>query len=572
MTVESQQAALSIVHGIPLAQELGIGALTIAGFVREVTERFADREALVMRTRNRVERWTYAELWQRSLEVAKALIACGVSKDTRVGILMTNRPEYLAAVFGIALAGGVAVTLNTFSTPPELEHLLQLSGVSLLLFEQHVAAKDFTSMLTMLEPAIDTAPAGQLLSSKFPFLRRLVLVESGSPSHNSSNASGMESWREFIAHGAATSLAIVDARAAATKPADIGVLFFSSGTTGAPKGIIHTQRAVALQWWRWRQLFAFRDAVRCWTANGFFWSGQFSMIIGTALSTGGSIVLQSTFSAVEALDLLQAERVDMPVASAHQWARMEAAPNFQQVDLSSLYYIDDRAPAGKHSTITTQWRLPPAYGTTETFALNAAVPLGAAPGRKGYGFPLPGNTLKIVDPETGAVVPRGGRGEIALNGPTLMLGYVGKNGEDTFDPDGFYRTGDGGYVDADGWLTWEGRLSDIIKTGGANVSPVEIDVVIRTFPGVKVTQTVGVPHETLGEIVVACIVPRDGVAIDESALRNFLKEKLASYKIPRCMLLLREDELSLTGSSKVKAGALRELAAQKIRSRGNSYL
>ena len=131
--------------------------------------------------------------------------------------------------------------------------------------------------------------------------------------------------------------------------------------------------------------------------------------------------------------------------------------------------------------------------------------MGAEPGE-----PLPGNTLKIVDPLTGAIVPRGERGEIAVKGPTLMLGYIGIPLDETLDEEGFFRTGDGGYIDERGRLFWEGRLNDIIKTGGANVSPVEVDGVLADHPGVKVSQTVGVPHETLGEMVVACVVPQRG--------------------------------------------------------------
>ena len=123
-------SALSIDRGIPLSEEPGLGALTLPGFLREVTNRNASREALVMHTPEGVERWTYATLWDRSLEVARALIACGAGKDSRVGILMTNRPEWIAGVFGTALAGGVAVTISTFSTAPELDYMLQASGVS----------------------------------------------------------------------------------------------------------------------------------------------------------------------------------------------------------------------------------------------------------------------------------------------------------------------------------------------------------------------------------------------------------------------------------------------------------
>jgi fatty-acyl-CoA synthase len=156
------------------------------------------------------------------------------------------------------------------------------------------------------------------------------------------------------------------------------------------------------------------------------------------------------------------------------------------------------------------------------------------------------------------VQPVGERGEIAIKGPTLMLGYLGIPLDETLDEEGYFRTGDGGYVDEEGRLFWEGRLNDIIKTGGANVSPVEIDEIIRSYPGVKVAQTVGVPHDTLGELVVTCIVPADGMTLSEEAIRAFAKEKLASYKVPRRVLFLKEAELEMTGSSKVKTDALRK--------------
>jgi fatty-acyl-CoA synthase len=556
--------AVSIVHGAPLSAEEGIGALTIPGYLRAVTTRFAEREALVYHTSTGVERWSYADLWARSAEVAAALIAAGVGKDSRVGILMTNRPEFLSALFGTALAGGVAVLLNTFSTPPELEHLIRVSGISILLFERHVAMKDFAAMLAELEPGIETAAPAELQSLKFPFLHRLVALAEGGGHAGALRA--VEAWHDFLAQGEALPGALIEARAATVTPADTGVLFFSSGTTSVPKGILHAHRAVALQWWRWPWVYAVADDVRCWTANGFFWSGNCSLVVGVALSSGGSIVLQSTFQAEEALELMQAERVTLPVARPHQWARLEVSPNYGQADLSSLRYVGEDTPAAKHATVRTSWHMPVSFGTTETLTIlttyPASTPVETIAGS--YGPPLPGNTLKIVDPMTGATMKLGERGEVAVQGPTLMLGYLGKTVEECFDTEGFYRTGDGGYVDAAGRLYWEGRLSDIIKTGGANVSPNEIDEAIRAYPGVKITQTVGVPHDTLGEIVVACIVPHDGATLDEGALRDFLKGRLASYKLPRRVLFLHEAELPMAGSAKVKAGALRELAAKRL--------
>jgi fatty-acyl-CoA synthase len=147
--------SVSRVRGTPLADEPGIGALTIPGYLREVCTRYEGREALVLHHRDgHIERWSYQQLWERSVDVAKALIAAGAGKDSRIGILMTNRPEYLSALFGIALAGGVSVALSTFSTPSELEHLVAASGISTLLFEDAVLKTDFAAMLLQLEPGL----------------------------------------------------------------------------------------------------------------------------------------------------------------------------------------------------------------------------------------------------------------------------------------------------------------------------------------------------------------------------------------------------------------------------------
>jgi acyl-CoA synthetase (AMP-forming)/AMP-acid ligase II len=145
-----------------------------------------------------------------------------------------------------------------------------------------------------------------------------------------------------------------------------------------------------------------------------------------------------------------------------------------------------------------------------------------------------------------------------------MLGYLRMAAEEVFDGEGFFHTGDGGFVDAEGRLHWQGRLNDIIKTGGANVSPLEIDAVLAECPGVKVAATVGVPHDTLGEMVVACIVTEAGATLDETLVRAFAAERLSSYKVPRRVIFLAESELSLTGSNKVKTAALRELACRRL--------
>jgi len=552
---------LSSVSGPPLSDEPGLGVLTLPGFLREVTQTYGEREALVWRTADGITRWTYAQLWERSIEVACALRECGVAKDARVGVLMTNRPEWLAAVFGTSLAGGVAVTLSTFSTPSELDYLIRASAVSVLLFERRVLTKDFAAVLAELEPAIGTARPGALESLKYPYLRRLALV--GEP------APGVEAWDEFLAYGRGQPRELVEATAAAVLPSDAAVLFFSSGSTSKPKGILSAHRGVCIQLWRFRRMYGFspHDQVRGWTANGFFWSGNFAMVLGSTLASGGALVLQSTFDAAEALELMQAERVNFPFAWPHQWAQLEGAPNWGRVDLSSVRFADFKTPIAHHPTVSGEWYEPGhAYGNTETFTITTGYPANTPPEvhADSSGEALPGVTLKIVDPLAGGIVPRGQAGEIRVKGPTLMLGYIGTPLDETLDAEGFFPTGDGGYLDDAGRLYWQGRLTEIIKTGGANVSPREVDEALIEHAGVKVAQTVGVPHHTLGEVVVSCVVPHDGAILDTGQILAFLRERLASYKVPRHVLFFRADEVALTGNAKIKAGELRELAAKRL--------
>ena len=554
---------ISEVRGIPLSEEQGIGALTLAGFVREIAQRYGPREAAVLHLDGAVIRWTYQDLLDRAMEVAKSLIALGVGKGTRVGILMTNRHEFLSGVFGAALAGAVATPISTFYTPPELEVVLKASGVSCLLLERSVLKKDFAQMLLDLEPLARDAAPGALHSKTFPFLRYAAMIDQEEP------VGMIEGWGAFLARGESVDEELVLAAADAVAPADPGLLLFSSGSTGKAKGILSANRGVCLQLWRWGGWYAFdpQNPPRTWSSNGFFWSGNFAQALGGTLSTGGTLVLQRWFDAAEANELMAKERATMALAWPHQWPQLAAAPNYLDVDLSAMRYVDRTMPIAQHPTITSNWREPgQAYGNTETFTLISVFPSGTPEeiAVTSHGIPTAGATIKIVEPLTGAKLPIGERGEIAVKGPTLMLGYIGTPLDETLDEEGFLRTADGGYIDEQGRLFWEGRLNDIIKTGGANVSPLEIDAVIRDHPEVKVSQTVGVPDELLGELVVTCIVPVEGANPNPEAIRNFAKEKLASYKLPRRILFVAEEDLETTGSAKIKTAELRKLAAERL--------
>ncbi|MDE2301637.1 MAG: acyl--CoA ligase [Sphingomonadales bacterium] len=566
------EGGASLARGIALADEPGIGAQTIPGYLAELVARHGPAEAVVLNAGGARIAWSYDDLGARAAEVARALIATGHGKGERVGLLMTNRPEFLSGLFGIALAGGVAVALSTFSTPGELAYLLEASAVSTLLFEARVAKTDFAAMLVDLEPAIATARAGALRSLRFPFLTRLVALDAVAPGgvagapHRVDTGGAIEGWEAFVGHGRDVAQALVEARRATVVPGDPGGIFFSSGTTGNPKGIVHEQRSFAIQWWRWPRVFAMREPVRAWTGNGFFWSGNVSMVVGSALSTGGTVVLQRFFEPDEALRLIAGERVSFANGRPHQWARLRSAAGWAAADLSSLRHATYNELLRDHPGFSSDWHLPMSFGTTETMSictsLSADYPPEAYQGS--FGVPLPGNTLKIVDPETRAILPVGAIGETCIKGPTLMSGYLGKTSEQCFDAEGFYATGDGGSLDAQGRYFWAGRLTDMIKTGGANVAPEEIDRLVANWPGVKRCQTVGVADALLGEKVVTCIVPVDGHAIDTAALGEFLKSRLASFKQPRRILVCSEADFALTGNEKIKSAAIRALAERRL--------
>ncbi|TCM22292.1 acyl-CoA synthetase (AMP-forming)/AMP-acid ligase II [Novosphingobium sp. PhB165] len=566
---ELPDSGQSLVQAPPLAGEPGQGAHTIAGYLREVARRHGPSEAVVLRKGDHRIAWSYNELLARSMEVARALVACGIGKGERVGILMTNRPEFLSSLFGTALAGGVPVALSTFSTPQELDHLLRASEITLLLYEARVLKKDFGAMLRELEPMIATARRGELASAHFPYLRQLVALGGlrGEAEPFAVEAGGaVETWDEFVAHGTGIADDLVLARADGVHPADVGGIFFSSGTTSLPKGVVHSQRAFAVQWWRWPRLFAMHEPVRSWTGNGFFWSGNVSMVVGTALSTGGTVVLQRVFDADEALELAEKEQVTFLNGRPHQWARLQASPKWAGADLSSVKYVPRGELIWQHPTVNTDWEVPMSFGCTETMTICTSFVAGDTEhGFEGsFGAPLPGNFLKIVEPISGRPVPVGTVGEMCIKGPTLMSGYLGKAPEECFDAEGFFCTGDAGRVDEAGRFFWEGRMTEMIKTGGANVAPIEVDDVIARIPGVKRTQTVGVPDDLLGEMVVACIVPIDGAALDEATVIASCKAEIASFKVPRRVLFFRDEDYAITGSEKVKSSEVRALAVARL--------
>ena len=423
--------------------------------------------------------------------------------------------------------------------------------------EAGVASNDFVATIFTLCPPLAAATPGELLYDELPFLRRVVCLDSGQ------SRAGLQDWDDFLALGKKIPASLAKAAAASSSPVDQGLIFFSSGSTAQPKAIQQTHRAATLQCWRFGHWYGVDSAVRTWSANGFFWSGNFAMAFGSTLSVGGCLILQRYFDPDASLELLQREKVSLAIAWPHQEARLKECPGWEDADLSALVYVDKDLILATHPSIETTWRQPNGYGLTETFTFVSGI-AGSENADNSFGPVLPGNTVRIIDQDTGATLPMGETGEIIAKGPTLTCGYLKSPPEELFDREGFIHTADAGYLTPDGHLFWKGRLGDMIKTGGANVSPAEIDAVLLVHPAILSVFSVGVPHATLGEIVVSCVVVREGHHLDEDMVRKFARQTLASFKVPRKVLFFTEEELPMTGSNKIRRAELRNLATARL--------
>ena len=286
-------------------------------------------------------------------------------------------------------------------------------------------------------------------------------------------------------------------------------------------------------------------------------------------AAGGCWVAQETFDPAEALALIERERVTEPYCLPHQTAALAEHPDWDGADLSSLTCVFGKGAFARHPSVTGDpgWIMPAGYGMSETCALISTHWSDATreETKRSLGRLVPGTELRVLDVDTGEPLGVGEVGELAVRGSTLMLGYLGKAPAECFDADGFFRTGDAGHIDALGEVHFDGRRTEMIKTGGANVSPAELEVQLRACAPVKLSRILGVPDARLDEIVVACIVCKDGAHATEAGIRSFLKERVASYKVPKRVLFFADGEIPMTASNtKVRDEALLELVLERL--------
>ncbi|MGI9590837.1 MAG: class I adenylate-forming enzyme family protein [Myxococcota bacterium] len=531
--------------------------LTLGRFLVDVSARHGERCAICFEGRST----SYAELERESRLLARALIGAGVVKGARVAVLMGNRPEWIISCFAAGRVGAVLVPVNTFATGAELQHILRHSDASLLLMQPGLLKHDYLGDLLRDHPSLARGVAGRLRCTALPQLRRVACLGIDEP------RGGVETWGQLLSHQEGVTDELLDAACAEVEPADDGILIYTSGTTSLSKGVLHTHRAAVLQAWRFADFMCFDADERLFTSYPFFWTAGIAMSLGGTFAAGGRLLLQQSFEAGAALDLIENERATAVHAWPHQMKALGEHPSAARRDLSALRKIEFSSPLAALAGIEKdEYGTGASYGASETFTISSGIPADSPLElrRSTHGRPWPGNVFRIVDPHTGAPLAPGEEGEIALKGATLMRGYYKLPPECYLDGDGFFRSQDGGSLDAEGYLHWSGRLSNLIKQGGANVSPVEIEEALEAHAGVKVAVAVGVEHPSLGEAIVLCVVPTEGAELDEGEIRDFLRTRLAAYKLPRKVLVFAASDLSYTGNQKVQVGPLREAALARL--------
>lgn len=523
-------------------------ARTLPALLDAVAARHPSNEAFISARR----RATYAELRDDSIAIGRGLAARGVGRGTRVGLLMPNRAEWLAAAFGVWRCGGTLVPLSTLARPRELGHCLRSADVRLLLSVRRFLRHDYEAMLHEIAPDAGRAPA-PVLHTALPALREVVWLDD----------EPADVLRALAAPGQALGGEWPEALSARVVPADPATVTFTSGTTSEPKGAVHAHRALCRSAHDVGATLGIEASDRTWGYLPFFFNAGLVAVGLAALARGAAVVATEVFDAGEALGLLAAERCTVFFGWPHQAEALIQHPRFASTKLALRKGVGANTPwaprlypPGHHAVGT--------WGMTETGPMFTAWPATAPIELRasGHGAPVAGREVRICDPQSGEPLGNGTAGEVCVRGPTLFSHYDGMSPSECFDEQGYFHTGDLGRLDEHGTLHFLGRIKDVIKTAGANVAAAEVEAVLLRHPAVGAAHVLPVPAGARGEDVAAFVVASR--AVEPADLVEHCRAELASYKVPRHLWLRREDELPLRGSGKVDKAALRAEAARLV--------
>jgi fatty-acyl-CoA synthase len=561
--VEGARAALEGRHRAWVPQ-------TLHAALARVADEHGDRPFVIAVDRE----VAYADLDAWSRRIARGLVAAGVGAGDRVALMLPNSAAFVAGIFAISRAGAIAVPLHPRLHERELAFALRDSGAAVLLTVERFRDAPTGETLDALAPGWHRGGGGPSI----PTLRSVVLCEHVAPV----TRPGATRLEQFERDADPELDAALDALAAAVDPAAIATIFYTSGTTGRPKGVELTHDQELRSAYGSAYTRAFEDGRRILFALPLHHVFAYVEGLLAAMFVGGAVVAQPAFDPAETLAEIErhgvAEALFVPTMSL---AVVEAAAGGDH-DLSSLHAVMSAAavcPARLWRQLVERLgvtELVTGYGMTETSAATTfTLPgdpvelmaetvgrpkLGGVAGEPALGGLLA--TYATVDPESGAPLPEGTPGELVVSGPIVTRGYRDDPEENarSFDAEGRLRSGDLGRVRPDGYVELTGRSKDLYRCGAESVMPAEVEAVLTERAEVEQAHVVAVPDERMGEVGCAFVVPAAGAQADPEELVAYCRDQLSRHKVPAHVILVEAAELPLTASGKVQKFVLAERA------------
>jgi fatty-acyl-CoA synthase len=476
---------------------------------------------------------------------------------------MPNRPEWLSIMFAVMKLGAVLVPINTRFRTTDLEYVVHQSNSATLLTVDRSGPVRYFDMVCELCPDLDQADSHEVGAIRLPDLRRIIVL-------GERRYPGTYAWTDLHAQGENIADAMLDERQRAVNPDGTALIMYTSGTTGFPKGVMHNHSILRnITDEANRMGITPRDVILMYLplfhAFGLY-EGPLMIMV-----TGARMVLTTLFDPAEALALIEEEKATMLHGFDTHFHDLMTHPHGATTDVRSLRTGLLAAGMASSEPIAreAQRLLCPTltgWGMTEVGvgALLSFLDSSEDDRCLGSGWPLPGYDFKVIDPTTGQTLPPGTMGELCTRGYGVMQGYYKKPEETSraIDAEGWLHTGDMAIIREDGMVRFLGRYKEILKVGGENVDPVEVEAFLLQHPAIHQVKIVGVPDERLHEVGAACVVLHPGAHVTAAELIEFCRGKLASFKTPRHVLFVKE--FPMTSSGKVQKFRLREVAIEEL--------
>lgn len=564
MGAKSANAPLKMSHD--RGPETPLIEATIGDFFDAVVEKYPDREALVVCHQN--IRWTYRELQQKVNQLASAMIEMGLEIGDRVGIWSHNNAEWLLMQLATAKVGVILVNINPAYRSFELQYALNKLGCTALVLMRHFKTSDYANIIRELCPEIYHKPYYQLDLVEIPTVERIIWIDEPDTDEE---FGFMQKFSEWMQDGDANDPRVAE-RQAKLKNTDAINVQFTSGTTGTPKGATLTHRNILNNGYFIGEAMDLSEEDRLCIPVPLYHC--FGMVLGNLaiMTHGGCIVYPNDgFEPLSVLEAVQNEKCTALHGVPTMFIAELDHPDFGKYDLSTLrtgIMAGSSCPIEVMRRVIDEMHMSEvtiAYGMTETSPVscqtNKHTPLEKQVST--VGLVQPNLEVKIVDTETGEVVPIGETGELLTKGYSVMKGYWGSRFKTKQSiQDGWMHTGDLATMDEEGYIKVVGRSKDMVIRGGENIYPVEIENYLYRHPKISDVQIVGVPDKKYGEVLAAWIIPRKGVELTEDEVKQFCKDNIAHYKVPQYYRFVTEYPMTITG--KIQKYKITEMMIEEL--------